>query len=741
MKINLFVVCLLTTLTAFGQGEEVGPLTGNPLLQSRAEVIQAKANPGTFDSTFIYTQDTISLPIFDEFSTNKFQTYNANYTDPGVTFDKVYRVLDASDTPIPTGVFYTEQQTFKRTRIISTSEFRDTIFDAISLKIGDLSSYPVNHITTDVYPPYHIYDTINALGDIDPNPDTIWVAGPEVFQDSATQFFATIADPNKIWIESQACHNYTLAHNPWTLGVVSFDGLDEKGFPYAIGTAISGLGDQLTSKPIDMSGLDASDSVYFSFLYQSMGWGDQPESNDSLVLQFYAKDLLQWQNVWSKTGEALSDFKVGHIRLDDPEYFKKGFQFRFLGYGGLSGSLDHFHVDYVNLRTLSGHQDTLFKDYAFVYPVNTLINDYTSVPWDHWKNNFSGKMSNNVEMVVRNGSNISENNQNGTSQVLYNSTPEGAFTLIGQALSGGNINYGPRTTYESFHDFSTGYHYDETKTGASQTFDIVTTASAQFPNFTGNDSTFSKQVFENYYSYDDGSAEKAYGPTGVQARLAIQYTPYEADSLIGVNIHWVPSVEDVSNKLFKLVVWGDNGGQPGAVIYEDEVGLYRQPKYEFDKNLFTTYYFKDTMKVHVDGTFYVGWRQLDPERLNVGLDMNIPNNDKTFYSIDGGSTWPSSIFEGSVMIRPIFSTEMDATLGIPTNEVVEPQAKLYPNPTNSMVNIEFENGLYDGVEVYNLQGVLVKKSDEQSVDLSDQPNGVYLFRVNGVNRIFKVVKY
>ena len=60
-------------------------------------------------------------------------------------------------------------------------------------------------------------------------------------------------DPELKWADNQAYHNYTLAVDPWSLGVVSFDGLDETGFPYQIGTTITNYADNLTTKPIDMS--------------------------------------------------------------------------------------------------------------------------------------------------------------------------------------------------------------------------------------------------------------------------------------------------------------------------------------------------------------------------------------------------------------------------------------------------------------------------------------------------------
>lgn len=742
-----FLGCLCLSIFGYSQGVEVGPIMGNPILQQKANSSILKVNAGTFDSTFIYTQDTISLPVFDEFSTDKFQKYTGDFLAVGVTSDLVHRLEDSGGTPLTADVAFTSQVTFKRTFVISTSASTDTDFVDTTVFVGDLSTYPVTHISTTGYPPFYIYDTVNFVGDTDLSPDTIWIIGPDLFQDSARQFFAPVNDPNLIWIESEAYHNYRFAVNPWSLGVVTFDGLDEFGFPYDFGSAATNFADHLTSKPIDMSVASPNDSVYFSFLYETEGFGDEPETGDSLILEFFAKDLLQWNQVWSTGGADLDSFKIGHILIDNPDYFKKGFQFRFVNYGGLSGSLDHFHIDYVNLRTLSGYQDTLFKDFAIVYPVNTLIKDFTSVPWDHWKNNFTGKMADNLLMTVRNSSNISENNLDGSSEVFYAGSSEAAPFLLVDAILSNGPNYAAQTFVESYHDFSTGYSFDETKIGASQTFDITTVAAAQFPNFTGNDSTFSQQVFENYYSYDDGSAEQAFGVTGPQSRLAVQYTAYEADSLIGVNIHWVPSVVDVSNKLFLLYIWDDNGGVPGDVIYKDSLFFPRQPKYEFDRNLFTTYYLLDptnlidTFKLAVTGTFYVGWRQFSPDRLNVGFDKNIDNSDKIFYSIDGEVTWPGVPISGSVMIRPVFSTEMDASLGIREESAIAgPTVSVYPNPTNDIVTINVSNSNYEGVQVYDLMGRLVIDTDANQVDLSQNPDGMYIFQLKGINEIVKVIK-
>lgn len=636
--------------------------------------------------------------------------------------------------PINNQLRLTGQATFRRSYDLVSSTFVDQTFEPTSYQVGDLASYPVVYSTTDLYPPYYIYDTIGAP-DVS---DTVWITDPEFYQDSATQFFMPLSDPNAFWLDDRAYHNYRYAVNPRSLGVVTFDGLDSDGYPYAIGTSITNWADALTSKPLDLFPYNAGDSVYFSFLYQAEGFGDVPEPSDSLILEFYAKDLDQWFRVWGDSGQVSSEFKVGHIRLNEAKYFKKGFQFRFRNYGALSGSLDHFHIDYVHLRTLSGYQDTLFKDFAFSYPVGSLLKTYTSVPWDHFKNNSASKMNDQLEITVHNGSNLTENNQNGAVQVSYTGVPEGNFTLVAQTLSGGNINYDPRTTYTSYHDLSGGYVFDISKPGLQQEFEIVASASAQFPNLAINDVSENVQVFSNYYSYDDGTAEAAYGPTGPQARLAIKYVAYEEDSLLGLKIHFVPSVNDVSGNLFLLTVWESNGGLPGNILYEDDVFFPRNPVYADERNAFINYYFKDTMKVAVGTEFFVGWRQFDPERLNVGLDRNQDNSDKTYYSVDNGISWNQSLIPGSVMVRPIFSTSLDPTLDIPDNRH-NFKVEVYPNPSNDLVTIRGFEGEFSGAQLFSTTGASVMKIDQSTFSVTGIESGMYILKLNGSSIIHRLI--
>src|SRR5690554_1981238 len=741
MRFLSLILFFTVSLGIYAQ-DGISPITANPDLFGKKKLI-LKSLSNSFDSTIVYVTDTLTLPFFDDFSKNNFQKYETNIGDAGLTEELYYRMLDVnSQVPLADGTKLTDTKTYRSEYdpILDTTILY--YFDSIVFLYDDLAVYAPDYSSTFAYPNYILIDTLDGSGD---PADTLWIDA-DYEQASAIAFIKNISDPTKLWLNEQAYHNYRFSVNPWSLGVVTFDGLDEYGYPYNFGGITNQVNDILLAKPMDLSGYSPADSVYFSFLYQKEGFGDKPEMDkDSLFVEFYSPVTGTWNRVWRTNGGALTDFQVAHIPLTNVDYFQKGFQFRFGNYSSPAGALDHFHIDYVHLRDQSGYQDTLFKDFALVYPISTLLIDYTSVPWKHYRANHNDKMSDSVRFTVRNGSELTENNLNGLVNVYHEGNLEGSFTLNASTLSGGDINYGPRTTYESYHDFSTGYFFNPNLTNDTLAyFDYLGTATAQFPNNPVNDTTFGRQVFENYYSYDDGTAEKAYGITGVQSLLAVKYDAYQADSLIGVQIHFVPTVIDLSNDLFLLTVWDDNDGKPGDVIYEDEFYYPRQPIYTNGRNEFHTYVFKDTMKVGVGETFYVGMRQIDEDRLSIGFDANHDNADKTFWSVNGGGNWYNANYPGSVMIRPIVSSLMDYTLGIETNELVavDYNFTIYPNPTRSIVNIRLENTTNESsFQILDLNGRVIKEfTGTSQVDVSTLQSGIYLVNRIEQKQVVKVKK-
>jgi len=734
---KLVLIFCLFALTSFAQQLEVGPITRNIHLSPRQETL--KSGNTNVDSTFIYISDTLNLPFYDDFSSNKFQLYTAQFNTPGVTNQLFYQLLNPTNlVPFPTNASFTNGATFKRTYDSTTDTYIDSVFATIAVKVADFTSYPINYQTEDLYPPYYIYDTV-GVPDVR---DTVWLTNPTYIQDSARVFFADLLDPNSLWLDNHAYLNERFGFNPRSLGVVTFDGLDAFGYPYQIGTAITNYADRLTAKPLNLGNLTAADSVYLSFLVQPEGLGDIPEQGDSLVLELYAKELDQWFRVWSINGDTTYSFKSVHIPIKDAKYFKKGFQFRFKNYGSLAGALDHFHLDYVHLRTQSSLTDTLFKDFALVYPLNTLLKTYTSVPWDHYKQSTENKMSTALKVMVHNGSPNPENYQNGSILFSQGATNYGTFTLQGFTLAEQQINYQARTTHTSFHDLSNGAEFPRNLMGDAQSFDVLTAVSAQFPNDINNDNSSFQQLFYNYYSYDDGSAEAAFGPTGIQSLLAISYEAYEADSIIGIDMHFVPSVTDVSDKLFFLTVWADDGtGNPGQVLYEDDIFNTRSPIYGTTQNMFIKYYFTDTVKIAVPTKFFIGWRQIDQERLNLGLDRNTDHSDKIKFSVDGGGTWMSSPFSGSAMMRPIFSTALDPILGLSKPNQVQ-TFTCYPNPAMDEIQFQSEANLMGEEKfIYDASGRLITSSKEAVISLIGFHSGMYFVSIPSIStQPVKIIK-
>ena len=731
---NIFVIVLFyfTFLSCFSQ-EELGSISVNLNLRDKSSLKERlnleKSLENSFDSTIIYRMDTLSLPFFDDFTTNKYQVQNASISDIDIISDKKHRLLDfVTKLPLGANANFSSFETYKRTYTSDTT-FTDEAFVSDLITIGDLSVYPVVYSDVAAYPPYYIYDSLHVIEDVS---DTIWIVTPDLVKDSATQFIKNTNDSTLLWVDKHAYHNYDFAISPWSLGVMTLDGLDEFGVPYSENSNESGVADYLTSKPIDLTPYTAADSLYFSFLYQSGGFGEVPDEMDSLIVEFYDLENDKWNNVWSTNGVNDTIFRYTHLPVKNASYFTEAFQFRFKNYGHLSGSFDQFHIDYVSLKDSSQFQDTLLIDFAWVYPIKTILKDYTSVPWDHYKNNSNGKIGDKVNFNVRNGSNIQENNQlPSTVSVFYNDILESSSSVTGFSICNSCQNYAPRTVYSSYHDFSNSLSIDNSKTGIKQTFDVVGTIDVQFSkNNRINDTTKFSQVFENYYSYDDGTAEAAYGTTGNQSSLAVRFEAYEKDSLLGIMTSFVKSAVDVSNNLFLLTVWSDNNGIPGSIIYQDDIFFPRTPQYVDSNNGFYTYFFKDDIKLPVDEVFYIGWKQFGSERLNIGFDRNIVKNEKTFYSLNEGNTWIQSSIEGIPLMRPVFSTGMNAELGIEEVQLGIENIYLAPNPSNDGIfNLKGDVFNIEKIEVYNLQGKRIHISRENKLDLSFFESGVYIFKI------------
>lgn len=728
MRKFLVLLSLIFSTVSFGQDEVLLPIQqiGNANTLKR----------GLGDSLFVYVTDTLSLPLIDDFSENHFQKYKKEISGVNVKKTIYLKYLNSDFQKVDLKKY---SSTLPKKHIYLSQKKKDSIstitVSSVKLKVADFSVYPITFTDKVVYPNFEVYDTLET-SDI---ADTVWYKNQEFFQDSLLVFENKLVDKNAYWLDTNVYRNDHFAVNPWTLGVATFDGLQSNGKPYFINTAIRGYGDYLTSKPINLNGLKLKDSVYFSFLYQPKGFGDAPENinvgstskHDSLCLQFYNPTYNQWFSVWSETvsedPEKLKkqyvEFKRVHFRIKDSTFFKNNFQFRFVNYGDLSGSLDHFHLDYVKFRKNSGYQDTLFKDFAFVYPVKSILKKYTSIPWNHFVTANKKPISDSISVFIRNGSNIDENNQDGHLKIFQNGTKIHDFTLEGQKLSNGVVNFAPLTFYNSYFDFKSQINIPSSIVD-SASIQIVANVSAPFFNLAVNDTSKYTQYFADYYAYDDGTAEAGYGLKSAQACVANRFVTLKSDSILGAYIHFLQSVNDKSQKQFALTVWKDNNGTPGEIIYEDDDFTLHNPIYGSKRDEFIPYYFKDFKRILVDTSFFIGMRQVDKEYLNVGFDRNSKMISSVFYSMDKVN-WNKSQVDtvGALMIRPIFVSPLNKKVEL--KELSERNIfEVYPNPSKGKIFIRSEE--FD-FKLLDIQGreLLSFRNDKNGVDISDFSSGVY----------------
>ena len=97
-----------------------------------------------------------------------------------------------------------------------------------------------------------------------------------------------------LWKDKAVFVNKDFPYFAPNIGAATFDAIDSTGAVYGNATWIPFEADKLTSNPIRMDSvfdpitkaLSPADSVYMSFYYQPQGFGDEPESWDTLMLEF-----------------------------------------------------------------------------------------------------------------------------------------------------------------------------------------------------------------------------------------------------------------------------------------------------------------------------------------------------------------------------------------------------------------------------------------------------------------------
>ena len=524
---------------------------------------------------------------------------------------------------------------------------------------------------------------------------------------------------NSLWIGNSSLVNNNYPVNPPTIGVVTLDGLDSNGFAYDINmTNNNGFADLLLSQMIDLNSLD---TAFFLFYYQPQGYGDNPQIEDSLFLEFLSDSsgIKVWDRIWSIPGDGLQEFKKNIIMITDQKYLHDSFQFRFRNFATLSGNFDHWHLDYIILDAFSSSIDTSgLNDVSFVYDSPSFLKRYREMPWLHFQDNVNVEINDTINILLRNNQasinvdyqyNVYENHllidhypSLGMSRniTIYDYDSIGNYVFENPPISVNNNVFTP-----NFNDSSEFMIEHIIGTGSN--------------DYKYNDTLISYQKFNSHFAYDDGSVESAYGINVQGAMGAYQFKLNRPDTLRAVQIYFPQMLDTVNLISFLLTVWNDNNGNPGTIIHQQ----LEYPKHTATNNYH--FYYLDSLFQLTD-VFYVGWQQNTSSMLNIGLDRNSSANDYMFYNV--GGFWNTSQYTGAWMIRPLVSMN---NLSLNYNNYIQ-DVNIYPNPSSQYINIEMPT-FNNTISLFDISGKLIfNKSTSKStfkLNIENFNSGLYILRI------------
>ncbi len=539
------------------------------------------------------------------------------------------------------------------------------------------------------------------------------------------------------WQDSSVYINYGYAKYPISFGVATFDGLNKKGYPYQtiISSTASEPADTLTSRSINLfvNGsytYTPSDSIALVFYYQRMGNGDNPETNDSLILDFFMPAQNKWKNIiWSITGSNIapvndSAFNKIHIYITDTAFLYDGFKFRFRNKATPVGAVDHWHIDYIQLDKNLYKTDTIIDDVAFYYMSSPLLKNYSAMPYKHFLPS---------EMAVQVNNYMKNNNKYTTKNVNYQFNIYDSNGNFLYNYNGGSANVNPGSNTVTVHQ----------KPSFSYTFSPSDTTRFYAKHFLNtvpdtwnlNDTIVQCTALKNYFAYDDGQAELGYYLKFYGTQLAQRYTLNVTDTLRAMDIFFIPvNSINISNKdIFRICVWSNFSGQPGTLIYRDSL---MKPKFlDWGYNQIPRYYLTAPL-VLSPGTYFFGIQSYPPSSqysVTIGLDVNYNHSDNTYYNSIG--VWNQSTVKGSLMMHPVLGDSTKA-LGINESGIsLQNDFILYPNPIETSKILHIQTNINDPykIQIFNSlgQSVLIQSYLQHSTDIniSSINPGIYIVQI------------
>lgn len=545
----------------------------------------------------------------------------------------------------------------------------------------------------------------------------------------------------------------TYSDSPPTLGLAIFDGLKYTGSPYdSLNLTNRGLSDNLTSLPYDFSYYNNRDSLYLHFFWMYGGLGDAPELNQADKISLLFKDQTgNFNEVWAAVPGPSSlsgQFFHASVAINDTNslnYLFRGFQFKFQTTGRLSGQYDVWGIDYVVLSRKSKPELPNYIDQSFSKQPLPFLKNYASMPYKHFisdKNNqltTVGTSLNNISIRDRNNHNVI-----GRMIESFSGNNLGELLNLSISLEANTRNFeviipvnailfpavAPRNPYELKSILTIDANNNNTITGMPYAINNTITAITRF---------------DNYYAYDDGSAEYVVSNNAKNENVAVKFMlpPTVTDTLKQIAIQLNKTNKQLLGQSFRIVVWKSR--PKNAYNFTTKEVLYNkivQIKYAPKINGYTV--FNLDKSIVLADSFFVGYSQISDGELIVGFDKNTNSTENIWYS--SGGAWYNYSLEnpeskGSIMIRPVFGIySFEVTKSKETAPPFIGEISVYPNPTdgNFCVSHPFES-----IEVYDLIGNKVghfKATESSCIENHGLQNGIYFLKIRMTNSLILTKK-
>ncbi|MCC7222735.1 MAG: T9SS type A sorting domain-containing protein [Chitinophagales bacterium] len=499
----------------------------------------------------------------------------------------------------------------------------------------------------------------------------------------------------------------------------------------------------------------ASDA-YLSFLYQPRGRGDYPNLLDSLIVEIQTADE-QWRKIWGirGLGDVVEPYRYVSLRIVDSiataATIWDGFRFRFRNNATVSGNNDHWHLDYVKLsaQSLTIDDDSLaftnldYKDSGFANNPPSMLRRYQAMPWKHFVGHANTELKPQTDYVVG----VTNTSTSADNRLLTYTLREACSETLLFELSGTGVDPNDIGNFTGTQPLNFFFNKDNINLALDQNTALfegrdsvvlenrLSLDSDINDKVTDNDTVYQYQTFFNYFAYDDGVAEKAYGLYGVNGKLAARFVLNVPDTLRALQIAFVAQNQDIENLPFKLAVWksvqlNTNNDELIYLSSDDFV-----PQFLAQPNGLWTYLLEQPLAV--SDTIYVGFVQAEADFLPVAFDVNNSYgydidsevNSEIFYNATG--QWYNSLYQGALLLRPVLGESLNAetiNVGIEPTPKPEQTLRLYPNPTHTAFRLSDSHTAHTA-EIYDCMGRLLSRhAADEDISVAHLPAGIYIVK-------------